>query len=102
VIGTSTPPYVQQWGGSGDIPVPGDYNADGCTDFAVFRPSEGNWYVWNQFVQQWGVSSDIPYRATMTASRTDVAIWRPGDGHWWWIRSSSWTGVDAGAFGGSA
>ncbi len=33
------------WGKSGDVAVPGDYNGDGTTDFAVFRPSNGRWYV---------------------------------------------------------
>ncbi len=54
------------FGIAGDIPIAGDWNADGITDVGVFRPFNGNWYLdYNKdsFVDKtfhFGSSSDIP------------------------------------------
>src|SRR5690606_3677961 len=39
------PPGSGRWGVANDIPVAADYDGDGDTDMAVFRPSTGRWYV---------------------------------------------------------
>jgi hypothetical protein len=56
------------WGVSTDKPVPGDYDKDGKTDIAVFRESEGNWYVLfsgtgSYAVHRFGTVGDIPIPA---------------------------------------
>jgi hypothetical protein len=33
------------WGASDDTPVPADYDGDGQTDVAVYRPTTGEWLV---------------------------------------------------------
>ena len=88
----------QQWGQVGDIPVPGDYSGDGRTDFAVWRPSTGEWFIKDnatgaERAQQWGIAGDIPVPGDYGGDgRTDFAVWRPSLGVWW-IKDSS-TGAE--------
>src|SRR4030095_10263742 len=62
--------------------VIGDYDGDGRTDVAVFRPSEGNWYINGSTagiaVYHWGLSSDQIAPGDFDGDgRTDVAVFRP-------------------------
>jgi len=50
--------------------VPGDYNGDGTTDFAVFRPSAGAWYVNGGTSAFWGTTGDIPLPLPYAIRRT--------------------------------
>jgi uncharacterized delta-60 repeat protein len=83
-----------QWGLSGDVPVGGDYDGDTRTDFTVYRPSQGIWYIsQSRFGQllavQWGLSEDKPVPADYDYDGiTDIAIYRPSTGTWWVRRSS--------------
>jgi len=84
-----------QWGMLGDVPVGGDYDGDQFTDYTVYRPSNGVWYVRqssgnNQFTAvQWGTNDDKPVPADYDYDGiTDYAIYRPSTGTWWIRRSS--------------
>jgi hypothetical protein len=81
------------WGQYGDIPAPGDYNADGQSDFAVFRPSTGQWFVkcstatncaGGAKVVSWGAAGDIPVPADYNDDGfTDYGIWRAPTALWY-------------------
>ncbi|HMS40302.1 MAG TPA: hypothetical protein PKE69_08755, partial [Pyrinomonadaceae bacterium] len=48
-----------------DLPVVGDFEGDGKFDFAIWRPSDRNWYIRKSSdgggtVFTWGISTDIP------------------------------------------
>jgi hypothetical protein len=90
---TSLGSFTQPWGLPGDIPVPGNYSGSvngttgfAMTDYAVFRPIEGNWYVQPNdtvnpsFIQpgdQLGVlPGDIPIAGDFDADGlTDFVVW---------------------------
>lgn len=90
VSGANVLPFASFWWGEpGDIPVPGDYDGDGRFDYAIFRPSTGQWFirntngavVWDDGTgpQVWGGPGDIPVPGDYNGDgRHDLALYTPG------------------------
>jgi hypothetical protein len=94
---------VQFGGGSfGDVAVPGNFDGDKKTDYAVFRG--GVWYIMNSSngstkVVQFGFATDKPVAGDYDGDgKTDLAVFRPETGVWY-IQRSSDNGYDIRQFG---
>ena len=75
----------------------GDFDGDGRTDLALFRPYDGTWHIAfsastysTSSTFQFGLPGDVPLAADYTGSGVaDVTVFRNG----WWLRpSSGWPG----------
>jgi hypothetical protein len=86
-------------GGLPDVPVPADYDGDGTTDIAVWRPDTGEWFVLyspKKFDQRkagiyrWGALSDVPVQADYDGDgRDDLAVFRSLGNQWFILESST-------------
>lgn len=84
----------------------GDFNADGATDLAVYRPSNNNWYVTLSGTGGYtgatlGASGDILAPNDYDGDgKTDYAVFRPSTGVWHILQSSTSTSTTV-TFGAS-
>jgi hypothetical protein len=80
---------IIQWGMAGDKPLAGDFDGDGFDEIVNFRPSDGNWYIYNRVagnynIIHWGMSGDKPIAKDFDGDgKCDLAVYRPSDGTWY-------------------
>ncbi len=76
---------------------PSDFDGDGKSDIAVFRPAGGIWYASQSSdgtvrTQPFGLSTDTIVPADYDGdAKTDFAVFRPGDNVWYILQSTTGT-----------
>ncbi len=105
------PSTSYNWGVSGDLLVPADYDGDGRDDIAIFRSSEGTFYILESNtltirIDQFGQAGDNPRVAGdyNGDGRDDLAVYRSGTQSTWFYktaRNTLFTAVEWGQTGDS-
>jgi hypothetical protein len=72
-----------------------DFDGDGAADLSVFRPSTGQWFVFNSgsntfSIVQFGLNGDIPVDGDFDGDgKNDVTVFRPSSGTWFVLNSTN-------------
>lgn len=87
IPGITGPNGITFGAGGMDIPLLGDFNGDGRSDLAVYRPSTAQWFVQGVFpangIQFGATNLDLPVPADYYGTgTTTLAVFRPNTGQW--------------------
>jgi hypothetical protein len=71
-----------------------DFDGDGDTDVAIYRPSTQAWFVQGGLATGWGTPEDVAVPADYNGDgATDVAVFRPSDQTWYVSGGGTWAGI---------
>jgi hypothetical protein len=100
--------YLQDFGGYGYIPAPGDYDGDVVTDFGLYDYWYGYWYVWSAVSGwlvdgfQWGDYYYSPVAGDYDGDGfSDLAVYSRYYSDWYFYYMGTGSAAHLPNFGGS-
>jgi cold shock CspA family protein len=103
---SGAPDYYVGYGGTGYVPVPGNYDGDGKTDIAVYHSTSGLWFIKpssgaaDYYVGYGGTGYDPVLGDYDGDGKTDIGVYHSASGLWFIKKSSDGVSYSVG-YGGT-